>query len=434
MNPLLVRGRILTLDRSHPVASNVLLRGGVVTEFDSDIHNDVDILELDEGDTLQPGWRDDHVHLLSTLASRCSFDLSDTDSIDHLLERLSHAPTGDNGWIRAWGHDPSFLVEKRHPTSGDLDRVTKGVPAVLHDRTGHVAVVNTAAAKALGAQSHPDGILVEQQHILARTPRLATSDLKIAAQELFSEWRRRGLVTITDATHTNDLTAIAALGEIGDTSEAPRITAMVGADRLDGLRYEQICRGIKIGHAKVMPSVEGGTDLARLVRGAHEAGFPAAIHVMDIDTLEEALLALEASSPPANTVDRLEHCSLALPEQLDRIGELGVSVCTQPSFLTRRLHKYLEELSPAEQKWLWPLGSLTERDIKVTLSSDSPVVPADPSEWFEASTNRPLGSHEVISEDSAQRMAAVSAMKPGLTADMLVIANAAGYRPLTSRN
>jgi predicted amidohydrolase YtcJ len=434
MTRLLVRGRILTLDCSHPVASNVLLRDGVVDAVDSDIHNDVDVLELDEGDTLQPGWRDDHVHLLSTLASRCSFDLSDTDSIDHLLERLSHAPPGDNGWIRAWGYDPSFLAEKRHPTSDDLDRVTKGVPAVLHDRTGHVAVVNTAAAKVLGAQSHADGILVEQQDILARTPRLATADLKIAAQELFSEWRTGGLVAITDATHTNDLTAIDALGEIGEMCGSPCITAMAGADRLDGLRYGQIRRGVKVGHAKMMPGIEGVTDLAQLVRGAHSAGFPAAIHVMDIDTLEEALLALEASSAPVNTVDRLEHCSLALPEQLDRIRDLGVSVCTQPSFLTRRLDKYLEELSPAEHKWLWPLGSLAERDIKVTLSSDSPVVPTDPAEWIEASTNRPLGSHEAISEDSAQRMAAVSTMRPGLTADMLVIANADGYRPLTGRD
>ena len=434
MTRLLVRGRILTLDRSHPVASNVLLRNGVVDAFDLDIHDDVDVLELDEGDTLQPGWRDDHVHLLSTLASRCSFDLSDTDSIDYLLQRLSNAPTGENGWIRAWGYDPSFLAEKRHPTSDELDRVTKSVPAVLHDRTGHVAVVNTAAAKALGAQSHPDGILVERQDILARTPRLGPSDLRISAQGLFSEWRSRGLVAITDATHTNDPNSIDVLGEIGDTRGAPRITAMVGADRLDGLRYGQIRRGVTIGHAKVMPGIEGATDLDELVQGAHDAGFPVAIHVMDIDTLEEALLALEASSSPVNTVDRLEHCSLALPEQLDRIRDLGVSVCTQPSFLTRRLNKYLGELSPAEHQWLWPLGSLTERNIKVTLSSDSPVVPADPSEWIEASANRPLGNHEVISEESAQRMAAVATMKPGLPADMLVIASAAGYRPLTSRN
>ena len=432
MTRLLVRGRVHTLDPTHPVASNVLLRDGVVDAVDSDIREGFDTLELDPGDTLQPGWRDDHVHLLSTLASRCSFDLSHSDSIENLLERLCDAPAGDNGWIRAWGYDASFLAEKRHPTSGDLDRVTRNVPAVLHDLTGHVAVVNTAAARALGIQSLGDGILVERQDILVRTPRLAPADLTIAARELFSEWRCNGLVAVTDATHTNDLGAIGVLGEISELAGAPRITAMVGADRLDGLRYDQTRFGIRVGHAKVMPGIAGETELHQLVRGAHEAGFPVAIHVMDIDVLEEALQALGASSSTVVTPDRLEHCSLALPEQLDRIRELGVSVCTQPSFLSRRLAKYLTELSPAEHEWLWPLGSLIERDINVTLSSDSPVVPADPEEWIEASTNRSLGSHEVVTEDLARHMAAVSMITPGLAADMLVIASDAGYRPLVA--
>ncbi|MED5552469.1 MAG: hypothetical protein VX785_07185, partial [Actinomycetota bacterium] len=86
MTRLLVRGQIDTLDPAHPVASNVVLRDGVVDAVDSDAVEDVEILELDRGDVLQPGWRDDHVHLLSTFASRCSYDLSDADSIEHLLE------------------------------------------------------------------------------------------------------------------------------------------------------------------------------------------------------------------------------------------------------------------------------------------------------------------------------------------------------------
>jgi len=434
MTRLLVRGQIDTLDPAHPVASNVVLRDGVVDAVDSDAVEDVEILELDRGDVLQPGWRDDHVHLLSTFASRCSYDLSDADSIEHLLERLSSASPGGNGWIRAWGYEPSVLAERRHPTSVDLDRVTRNVPTVLHDRSGHVAVVNTAAAEALGIQRQQTGILVERQDILIRTPRLAVDDLKIAAQEVFSEWRCNGIVAVTDATHTNDRNALDLLGEIGEMYDAPRITAMVGADRLNGLRFGEIRRGVEVGHAKVMPDVEGVTDLKALVRSAHDAGFPAAIHVMDIDTLEEALAALATSGAVTSGIDRLEHCSLALPEQLDRIRELNLAVCTQPSFLTHRLPKYLSELSSAEHRWLWPLASLVERGIEVTLSSDSPVVPANPKQWIEASINRPLGSNEAVSEELAKHMAAVSAITPGLPAGMLVIANDFGYRPVIGRD
>ena len=430
MTRLLVRGQVHTFDPARPLASNVLLSDGVVEAVDSDIRQDVDTLELDPGDILQPGWRDDHIHLLSTLASRCSFDLSNADSVSHLLERLSCALPGGNGWIRAWGYEASSLVERRHPTSHELDRTTRGVPTVVHDRTGHVAVVNTAAARALGIQSQTDGVLVEREDILDRTPTLAVADLKTAAEELFGEWRRGGLVAITDATHTNDVKAVDLLANIAETCGAPRITAMVGVDRLDGFRYGEIRRGIQVGHAKVMPDVQGVTDLGRLVRGAHEEGFPVAIHVMDIDTLEQALLALEASRSPINTVDRLEHCSLALPEQLDRIRKLGVLVCTQPSFLSYRLDKYLNELSDVEHNWLWPLRSLIKRDIHVTFSSDSPVVPADPDEWIEAAISRPLGSGEDVTKDAAKKMAAVSTITPGLAADMLVIANDHGCRPV----
>ena len=113
--------------------------------------------------------------------------------------------------------------------------------------------------------------------------------------------------------------------------------------------------------------------------------------------LDETLLALETSPPPPATTDRLEHCSLAMPEQLDRVSQLGASVCTQPSFLTRRLDKYLEDVSPTEQAWLWPLSSLVERDISVTLSSDSPVVPVDPDEWIHVATARPIQNQEALS-------------------------------------
>ena len=75
-----------------------------------------------------------------------------------------------------------------------------------------------------------------------------------------------------------------------------------------------------------------------------------------------------------------------------------------------------------------------ERGIEVTLSSDSPVVPANPKQWIEASINRPLGSNEAVSEELAKHMAAVSAITPGLPAGMLVIANDFGYRPVIGRD
>ena len=150
--------------------------------------------------------------------------------------------------------------------------------------------------------------------------------------------------------------------------------------------------------------------------------------------LDETLQALEVSPPPPLTLDRVEHCSLAMPEQLDRLARLDAFVCTQPSFLTRRLEKYLADLSPVEQSWLWPLSSLVERSIKVTLSSDSPVVPVDPDEWIRVATARPIQSQEAISDFEARAMTIVSPLMPGSLAGSLIRATSSGYKTLDDLN
>ena len=430
MTSLLVRGKVHTFDKNRPVATNLLLRDGTVYEIDSDADEADEIIELRSNEILQPGWRDDHLHLLSTLASHCSIDLSKATSVDEVLELLTPRSAGDNGWMRGWGYEPTFLREKRHPTRSELDQVTLEIPTVVHDRSGHVAVVNSAAAELLKIKGFPDGILVEREDVLSQVPRLEIAELKRTAADVFKEWRRMGVVAVTDATHTNDQGSLDVLAEIREECGGPRITAMIGADRLGDLRFGETYKGIEIGHAKVMPDVGLQEDLSTLVATAHRAGFPVAVHVMDIDMLDETLLALETSSPPPSTIDRLEHCSLAMPEQLDRVAQLGVSVCTQPSFLSRRLDKYLEGISPIEQSWLWPLSSLVERDISVTLSSDSPVVPVDPDEWIHVATTRPIQNREAISESDARAMTVVSPIVPGLPTDLLVRATPSGYEAL----
>ena len=430
MTSLLVRGKVHTFDKNRPVATNLLLRDGTVYEIDSDADEADEIIELRSNEILQPGWRDDHLHLLSTLASHCSIDLSKATSVDEVLELLTPRSAGDNGWMRGWGYEPTFLREKRHPTRSELDQVTLEIPTVVHDRSGHVAVVNSAAAELLKIKGFPDGILVEREDVLSQVPRLEIAELKRTAADVFKDWRRMGVMAVTDATHTNDQGSLDVLAEIREECGGPRITAMIGADRLGDLRFGETYKGIEIGHAKVMPDVGLQEDLSTLVATAHRAGFPVAVHVMDIDMLDETLLALETSSPPPSTIDRLEHCSLAMPEQLDRVAQLGVSVCTQPSFLSRRLDKYLEDISPIEQSWLWPLSSLVERDISVTLSSDSPVVPVDPDEWIHVATTRPIQNREAISESDARAMTVVSPIVPGLPTDLLVRATPSGYEAL----
>ena len=391
------------------------------------------------------GYRDDHLHLLACAAARRSVNVQATASVGELLDVIGHAvrgsavPTlppdrqdsaesggGDSrGWLRVWGYDDALLAERRHPTAAELDAVTHDVPTVLHHVTGHVAVVNTAAGRALGLTS--GDVLVERQDLLAAVPRDDRSATVAGVTEVLTDLASAGITACTDATHTNDLEALELLADAAAAVPSVSITAMVGADRLASLggrgfgttvqsaETAKVAPGsVRIGHAKVMPPHDDDGAIADLVAMARAHRFPAAVHVMDIDTLQAALDALEAHPPlPAGTAtsnarrpvpDRIEHCALALPEQLDRIARLGVKVVTQPSFVTRRAQKYREQLPPTEQAWLWPLASLLRRGICVTLSSDAPTVPPDPAEWIAAATGRDLAPAERIDRETARRL------------------------------
>ena len=379
------------------------------------------------------GYCDDHLHLLACAAARRSVDVQAATSVGELLSlirqsaREQAAGGGPISWLRAWGYDDALLDERRHPTVAELDAAAQDVPTVLHHITGHVAVVNTAAGRALGLASGK--VLIERQDLLAGVPRSDRAETVSGVAAVLEDLAEAGITSCTDATHTNDLEALELLADAAAAVPSVSITAMVGADRLaslDGRGFGTAVQGaeaakggpgsVRIGHAKVMPPHDDDSAIAALVAAARAYGFPVAVHVMDIDTLDAALDALEAHPQPAPAAqpdriepdriepDRIEHCALALPEQLDRIAQLGVKVVTQPSFVTRRAQKYREQLSPTEQEWLWPLGSLLRRGICVTLSSDAPTVPSDPAEWIEAATGRDIAPAERIDPETARRL------------------------------
>lgn len=355
---------------------------------------------------------DEHLHLLAMAAERLSVD-ADRPTIAGVLDAIGdHAQNAPRGtWIRAVGYDDALLEERRHPTRAELDEAGGDHPVVLHHRTGHLAVLNSEALIALGVPDRSDGFLVDRHDLLAKVPKLPIGELSYALDDVLGELAASDVVAATDATHTNDREAL----EFLDRPSPVEITAMAGWDRLAGLDYGERVGRVLVGPAKIMPGRDGQaltatgevSSLGEAVASAHESGFPVAVHVMDIDTLAGTLDALEASAPPAGLLDRIEHCSLALPEQLDRLSRLPVAVVTQPSFVTRRAAKYREQLTDVEQQWLWPLGSLLRRDIPVRFSSDAPVAPSRPKEWLEAATRRDLNPAERISLSEALAAASV---------------------------
>ena len=351
-------------------------------------------------------YTDHHVHLLSTAAARLSIDVSAAEDVEGLIDLVrAGTQAGGQEWVRAWGYEEWALAERRHPTREDLDRATSR-PLVLHHRSGHAAVLNSPALAEVGLDHDPDGLLVDRHDVLSRVPRLPLAALEQAVAAVSAEWSSAGVDAVVDATHTNgaaEIETLDALAVGGFLSQT--ITAMASLDAVDSLPGFGASVGrVKVGWVKLMPHPERLGRVGAQVASAHSAGYPVAVHVVDIETLDVTLEAFERSAPPPGTRDRIEHNALSLPEQVARIAACDAMVVVNPGFLLHRRVKYEREVSDVERHWLVRIGSLIRAGVPVRAGSDSPVTPARPAEIIDAAQHHPFAVDESVSREAAEAL------------------------------
>ncbi len=99
------------------------------------------------GRAVLPGFIDPHGHFGITNNLLVTADLSQCTSIDEIVETLStflaEHPTDENGVIVGMNYDHNNLVEYRHPTKFDLDRVSETVPVAIIHVSCHMMAANT---------------------------------------------------------------------------------------------------------------------------------------------------------------------------------------------------------------------------------------------------------------------------------------------------
>lgn len=304
--------------------------------------------------------------------------------IPTLLARLERAgrTRAPGEWVRATGFDDALIAERRLPTRDELDAALPATPLVLHHRTGHLQLRNSAA----GA---------------GPAPALDGDDLGDAMRDISIELARAGVVEVHDASPSNlDDWRLLHMW-VDDLVITQEVTVMPGVAHLGAFADAGLHFGTRHGHTTVGPAkvLLPADEIAAAVEDAHERDWPVAVHVMDVDDLAAALGVV-------GTDDRLEHVALCLPEQVDAIARTGATVVTQPSFLVHRRTKYLEQLTRTEREWLYRVRSLLDAGVTVHLSSDAPVVPADPDEIARAAVERELNPSEAVDVDTAYALLA----------------------------
>ncbi len=474
---ILHNARVVTLDARRPRAGLVAVQGDRIAW----VGDEADLSRLArpgvrvvdcQGYTLVPGLMDAHCHVLAYAASLLAVDCSPAavgsiaDIREAIRRRARVTPPGQ--WLRAAGYDESALAEGRHPTRLDLDEATRDHPVRLAHRSGHACVLNSLALARVGisastpepeggvidrdwATGEPTGLLLEMDACLEeRIPSLSESELLEAIAQADRRLVALGVTSVQDATPSNDLRRWQLFQRLkAEGRLRPRVTLMPGSAHLEeftgaGLKHGSGDHHLALGHVKLMLTLTSGAlhpapeELRAIVRRAHRAGFPVAIHAVEAEAVEAAADALlRAGRPPIVPLskgdrqgvslpargdrqggvlrrkgprvrDRVEHCSECPPAVLAKLKRAGTTVVTQPAFLYYSGQRYLAQVPREMQPWLYRIRSFAEAGLRPAASSDAPVAAPNPLVGIYAAVTRRARTGEVLGAE--ERVAPLEAL------------------------
>lgn len=352
------------------------------------------------GGALLPGLHDHHIHLMSYAASleslRCGPPaVMDATALGAALRR--HRGTMEQGWIRGIGY--------QEQVAGDIDRAwldrhVPDRPIRIQHRSGRLWILNSAALDVLAgidaAVSLPaDGRLYDRDQELrallgATLPPIATASRKLAAM---------GVTGVTDMTPQNDDDTAATFRRLRDEGHLQQKVRLAGALSLS----PSDARGVTSGETKFhlheadLPPFD---TLVTGIRESHDRNRPIAVHCVTRTELVFTLAAIREAGPLPG--DRIEHASVTPDDALALLGALGLSVVTQPNFISERGDTYLAEVEREDQPWLYRGRAFLDAGLPLAAGSDAPFGDADPWAAMRAAVTRRTTAGSVIGP--AERM------------------------------
>ncbi len=480
---ILYHANVLTMDPAQPKAELVAVTGGKITLVAS--NEDLKLVRgpktrlIDCQDkTVIPGFNDAHCHIFSFCRKLLGLDLSPSrvGSIagikKTILNQARNTPKGR--WLTGTGFNEFYLAEGRHPNRWDIDQVAPEHPVVLVHQSLHACVLNSLALSLAGitqATKEPQGKLFDRDssgeltgilfemlgYIRAKVlPPLSSEELDKAVKLANEHYLSYGITSLQDLSSSNNFDRWQTYLRLKETDKLKsRLYMFFGTQAQQQFEAAGLVTGsggtnLRLGGLKIMLSEASGKleptqpELNQLVLGAHRAGFQVAMHAVPESMVEAAISTLEYlknKSAKENRRHRIAHCSECPPRLLGRLSRLKPLIDTQPPFLYFSGDRYLKDVPPDRQKWLYRIGSFIRSGLTVAGSSDSPVVPDNPLVGMYAActrkteTGQELESKERIKPEEAlalytQNAACASfeekikgSITPGKLADMVILSD-----------
>jgi predicted amidohydrolase YtcJ len=455
----------------HPESDSVAILEGAIlahgkfAELKSMVGPRTHLLKM-AGRTVIPGFIDSHLHFMEAAAASTGVPVWKHRTVNDLLAelRLAAAKTPPGNWLRAFGCDEALLRDGRGPTRAELDQAVTKNPLRLRHSTLHGSWLNSRALKALGlenpdfkipggavvvkdATGYATGLVVGMEEwITAKLPLVTAAESEARARIFSRELAAVGVTAFTDASPRNDGAMIEVFSKlVASRSVCQRVGVMIGAEHLNTVPAASAAGregGIRIAGAKFIPC--GGYEakaLAREVRYAASIGLDCAFHATEVEELDAALSAIEATieelgPEQAQRVSfRIEHGGLIPPNYLAPIRATNAWVVSNPGFVYYRGAKYAGD--PGLAPYFYRLKSLRDEGIRLAGGTDAPVTPAKPLaaissamartslEGYVLGANEKLDVHQAFElfTSAAARLAGLhaGAIEPGWLADMVIL-------------
>ena len=445
----LINGDFYTQDPEQPRAQALIIRKGrfVVVGSNAQVRDlippGVRAIDL-EGRRVLPGLNDAHLHLYDWALGLQRLQLAQARSRADLQQRLAEraSQTAPGRWILGGGWNETRWPAPHIPSRADLDPMTPEHPAILWRSDLHLAVANTQALRRAGitgdtpdpadgvidrdAAGQPTGVLRELAINLVRDviPPPAERDILVAVQHGIGELHRLGLTGLHDyrlmggADGPPAFGAYQRLGTLGKLDL--RLWMQLPGERLDevidlGVRsgFGDAC--LRMGHIKLFadggqgartawmlePYRDTGTcgmplmpleELADAVRRAEGAGLAVAVHAIGDRANHEVLDLFEAGESPLGEAPRamphrIEHVQNIRPDDVKRLGRLGIVASVQPIHVTDDI-AVIEASVGDRSRFAYPFRDMVDAGVPLALGSDAPVADPNPLWGIHAAVTR----------------------------------------------
>ena len=438
---------IWTVDPDKPWAEAVAVRDGMIVRVGSAKEvralagPATETIDL-KGGLLLPGFIDSHVHFLTGGFAFSRVQLRDVATREEFRARVAaKARTLEPGeWILNGDWDHQSFSPPRLPAKEWIDDVTPEHPVFVTRFDGHMALANSAALKRAGisratqapaggeilrdpSTGEPTGILKEaaMDLVAGLIPEPSLKERIGAAEAALSLAAERGVTSIHDMADAasfeaylelkrrNGLTArlnvYIPITEV-DLLVRLRLRGSFGDDRLKLAGLKGFVDG-SLGSATAYffepysddPSTSGLLNAQMFPEGimekrileADRAGLQVAVHAIGdhanallLDIYQRAM----AANGPRDRRWRIEHAQHLRPEDIVRMGRLGVIGSVQPYHAVDDGRWAERKIGRERCRTTYPFRSLLDSKVTLAFGSDWTVAPLDPLAGIQAAVTR----------------------------------------------